>query len=55
MNCIPANVSILSYHMHALQEGTTAVLLACEHGHRELLELLIDRYHCSATDKDEAC
>ena len=38
-----------------LQSGTSAVLLACQCGHRELLEILIDRYHCSATDKDKAC
>ena len=38
-----------------MQSGTSAVLLACQFGHRELLEILIDRYHCAATDKDKAC
>ena len=41
-------------HTCTVQLGTTAVLLACQFGHRELLEVLIDRYHCAATDKDKA-
>ena len=38
-----------------MQFGSTAVLLACQFGPRELLEILIDKYHCAATDKDKAC
>ena len=45
---------IVIQHTCTVQSGTTAVLLACQFGHRELLEVLIDRYHCAATDKDKA-
>ena len=51
-------VQLLSYNTHMLftvQFGSTAVLLACQFGYRELLEILIDKYHCAATDKDKAC
>ena len=41
--------------LFTVQLGTTAVLLACQFGHRELLEILIDKYHCAVTDKDKAC
>ena len=51
---IPAIVSIFLVTCMHKQSGATAVLLACQHGYRELLELLIDRYHCSAKDKDKA-
>ena len=52
--CIFADMYFVVQHTCTVQLGTTAVLLACQSGHRELLEVLIDRYHCAATDKDKA-
>ena len=36
-----------------LQGGKTVVHVCAQHGHKEVLELLIDKCNLSATDKDD--
>ena len=35
------------------QDGRTAVQLSAAFGHKEVVELLIDKYNMSATEKDD--
>ena len=38
-----------------VEVGHTAVLHASEHGHKELLELLVDKYKCPPRSRLEVC
>ena len=41
------------FHILLLQSGRTTVHYAAMEGHKEVLELLIDKYNLSATEKND--
>ena len=51
VNCLYSTQFITLFN--CLQNGRTTVHYAAKEGHKEVVELLIDKYNLSATDKDD--
>ena len=50
IDCILWNATIFS---HGMQNGETAVIMAAQKGHKDLVQRLVSHYKCPAQEKDK--